>query len=167
MTSEHEQTQVIPNSFHPNYVILDLCTLYVVHKCTVQFMIVSVHAFNGMSVNQVYFNGTVMSLASYSVTHIFICLCFSHVTCPCLPCRQRKTLSFAASIHFAEVVKVCLTQPRRCPFTFHDPPAAHNLIRYSKSANVNFCILMFCFIAPSKPRHFVVNLSMRIIIFRH
>jgi hypothetical protein len=91
--------------------------------------IVSFHALNGKSVNHVYLCGTVISLASYSVTHIFICLCFSHVYCPCSPARQRMTLSFAASVHFAGVVTVCLTQPRRCPFTFHNPPAVHNLIR--------------------------------------
>ncbi len=129
-------------------------------------MIVSFHALNGMSVNHVYLDGTVISLASYSVTHIFICLCFSYVYWPCLPCCQRMPLSFAASIHFAGVVKVCLTQPRRCPFTFHDCPAAHNLIRYNKNANVNYWTLMYCFKAPSKPRHFVVNLSMQIIISR-
>ena len=132
MTSEQEKCLVIPKSLHPNEVILDLCTLYVVHKCAAQFIIVSFHAFNGMSVYHVYLCGTVISLAcSYSVTHIFICLCFSYVFCPCSPCCQRMISSFAASIHFAGVVKVCLTQPRRCPFTFHDPPAARILIMYN------------------------------------
>jgi hypothetical protein len=53
---------------------VDLGTLYVVHECAVQFMIVSFHALNGMSVNHVYLDGTVISLASYSVTPIIICL---------------------------------------------------------------------------------------------
>ena len=40
---------VIPKSYHQNLVISDLlCTLYVVHKCTMQFIIVSFLAHHGM-----------------------------------------------------------------------------------------------------------------------
>jgi hypothetical protein len=44
-------------------------------------------------------------------------------------------LSLLQSLHFAGVVKACLTQPRRCSSTLHHPPVLHNLIRYNRSAN--------------------------------
>jgi hypothetical protein len=105
MTSEQEKCLAIFKSLHLNLVKLDLCTLYAVHKCAVQFIIVFFLALHGLSVNHVYVCGTSNFLGLlFCHPHFYLHLFLSSVLY-LLSCRQWMTLSFAASIHFAGVVK--------------------------------------------------------------